>query len=231
MKLKIFLLFSFFITYTFPCQNNVSYIVNILKDINNSLPQLIEEVKNMPACQTSDLKPICSKGYSYWNSVSDAQIFKGVSRDKESLNTFFDIITESLPIEKADEDIIFPLFLTAAQIGSGFTEVFGIDILYNKNAVASADKGCYFSVFMERNCVNKKEFDFFFTGIKTGFKLGKDVFLLEQGGGNFIKGSYEQKVVEVDPNLSRDQYNSLLKLMQVGCYANAMELIDLCNGI
>ena len=232
MKPKSFLIIStFLISFVFSCDSNGSVILRILKDIENSLPKLIEQVKNMKECQTSELKPICSKGYTYWNSLSEAQVYKGIGRDKENVEGFFAVLMDGLPIEKDDAKKIIPFFQKMAKARVGFTELLGLDVIYNKNARASANKGCYFSVFMESDCENKSEFDFLVTHIKTNFELGKDVFLLEEGSGNFFSGSYEQKAVEQNADLSREQYKALLNLLQLSSYSNAIELIGLLKGI
>ena len=231
MKPKTFFLIStFLISFVLSCDSNGSVILRTLKQIEDSLPELIKQVKNMKECQTSKLKPICSKGYSYWNSQSEANVWKGIGKDKENLEGFFAVLMDGLPIEKSDAQKILPFFKKMARI-SGFNEVLGLDIIYDKKARASANKGCYFSILTENSCENKKEMDMLFTNIKTNFELGKDVFLLEEGSGNFFGGSYEEKPLEQNADLSREQYKALLNLLQISSYSNAIELINLFKGI
>ena len=232
MKPKtFFLIYTFLISFVFSCDSKGSVILRILKDIKNSLPELIKQVKNMKECETSALKPICSKGYDYWNASSEAEVWKGIERSKENIEGFFAVLLDGLPIEKDDAKKIIPFFEKMAKARVGFTEVLGLDLIYNKNARASANKGCYFSVFMESDCENKSEFVILFTHIKSNFELGKDIFLLEEGSGNFISGSYEQKDFEQNADLSREQYKALFNLLQISSYSSAIDVMGYLEGI
>ena len=227
MKSKTFLIIStFLISFVLSCDSNGSVILRILKEIEDSLPELIKQVKNMKECQTAKLKPICSKGYSYWHSLSEAQVYKGIERDKESVEGFFSVLMDGLPIDVDDAKKILSYFKTMAKAKSSFTELLGLDVIYHKNSRASANKGCYFSILMESDCENKSEFDFLFTYIKTNFELGKDIFLKDSGHGNIFSGTYEQEIVVGDPDLSREQYKALFNLLQLSSYSNAAELIN-----
>ena len=226
MKSKTFLIIStFLISFVLSCDSKGSTIVRALQEIQNSLPELIEQVKNMKECQTPALKSICSKGYSYWHSLSEANYYKGIGRDKENIETFFAVLLDGLPIEKEDAKKILPYFKEMVEAGVEFLKVLGLDLIYNKNATESAKKGCYFSIFMESNCENKNQIDVLFTSINTGIQLGKDIFILEEGSGNFFEGSYEQKPLKENEDLSKEQYNALFKLLQISSYSNAAELI------
>ena len=226
MKSKTFLLIStFLISFVLSCDNKGSVILRVLQNIKNSLPDLIKQVKNMKECQTSKLKSIC-KGYNYWNSQSNAKIWKGIGKDKENIENFFAILMDNLPIEKTDAQKILPYFKKMAKFAD-FTEVLGPDLINDKNVRESAKKGCYFSIFMESNCENKSEFDLLFTSVKTNVQLGKDIFLLKEVSGNFFSGSYDDKAVEQNANLIREQYGALLNLLQFSSYLNALEMIKL----
>ena len=225
MKSKTFLLIStFLISFVLSCDSKGSTIVRVLQEIKNSLPDLIKKVKNLKECQTSALKSICRTGFNYWNSQSNAKVWKGIGRDKENIENFFAILMNDLPIEKEDAKRILPFLKLAAKVGD-FTEVSSPDII-SKNATESAKKGYYFSIFMESNCENKNEFDLLFTSIKINFELGKDIFLLEEGSGNFFSGSYDQKAVEHNADLNREQYKALFNLLQFSSYLNALDLMS-----
>ena len=231
-SLTILLISSFLISLIFSCSNGKSDIEFTINAMQESIPKLVEEIKNMTECTTSELKPICSKGYRYWNSQSEAQVFKGVSQDYENVRNFLAVILDYLPIEKKDAENVGDLMALSIAADALAVDIMGLDVIYNKNNVGNAaNKGCYFTFLLEKSCDHPNEYDFLFTMIKSGFKLGKEIFLLEEGEGNWFKGTTRQKPVEREPDLSRGQYMALLRLLQISTFSNAKELIDLLKGL
>ena len=231
-SLTILLISTFLISLIFSCSKGKSDIEYTLNAMQESIPKLVEEIKNMKECNTSELKPICSKGYRYWNSQSEAQYFKGVSQDYENIRNFLAVILDYLPIEKKDAENVGDLMALSISADALAVDIMGLDVIYNRNNVANAaNKGCYFTFLLEKSCEHSNEYDFLFTMINSGFKLGKEIFLLEEGEGNWFKGSTKQKPVEREPDLSRDQYMALLKLLQISTFANAGELVKMLKGV
>ena len=232
MKSKAFLLIStFLISFVLSCDDNDSPILRVLRNVKNSLPDLIEQFKNMKECQTPALKTICSKGYSYWSSIGNTQFLKGLERDKKTLETMFYFLMDDLPIEKEDTKKILPYFNKMTEAKAGFTEPLGLSIIHYKNDTKSANKGSFFTLFIESDCENESYINLLFTGIKTNIPIGKDVFLLEEGSGNFFEGSYEQKPLKENEDLSKEQYNALFKLLQISSYSNAAEMIKMLGSL
>ena len=227
MKSKTFLLIStLLISFVLSCDDNGSAILRLLQDVKNSSPDFIEQLKNMKECQTPALKKICGKGYNYWNSLINCQYFKGLRRDKENLEPFLADLLDGLPIEKEDVKKILSYLKKMTEAKAGFTEALGLSIIYYKNATESAKKGCYFTFLIESNCENESEIDILFTEIKTNAPIGKDVFVLVEGSGNFFEGSYEQKVIEENADLSTEQYNALFKLLLFSSYQSAFDIVN-----
>ena len=232
MKSKTFLLIStLLISFVLSCDDHGSAILRLLKDVKNSLPDYIEQFKNMKECQTPALKKICGKGYHYWNSQSNSEFYKGLSRYKENLEPFFAVLLDGLPIEKEDAKKILPYFTKMTEAKAGFTEALGLSIIYYKNATKSAKKGYYFSILMESNCENENDIDILISEIRIDIPISKDVFILEEGSGNFFEGSYEQKVIEENADLSTEQYNALFKLLIFSSYLNALETINMFKDL
>ena len=225
MKSKILLLiFTFLLSNILSCENGKSQIVEILKNIIKSLPELQKKVEKLPECKTSELKPVCSKGYRYWSSHTEERLFKGVPTNKEDIDTFFSMILNNLNMDQEDRKRLLPLLTPITYLD--FINVIGVDVLYNRNNTA-ANNSMFFSFFAERNCENNDEIDFLYTGIKSNFKLPKDVYILQECEGGFLNGTHcETKNISWETELRREQYNALLTLLQVSVYSNAVELVE-----
>ena len=225
MKSKILLLiFAFLLSNTLSCENGKSQIVEVLESIIKSLPELQKQAEKVPECQTSELKPVCSKGYRYWSSHTEERLYKGVSTNKEDLNAFFSLILSNFNMDQDDKMGLLRILSTMRY--SDYIQVIGIDVLYSRSNPAN-NKGMYFSIFAERNCKNDDEIDFLYTGINSEFKLSKDVFILEECSGGFLRGTHcDKKHVDREADLSREQYNALLTLLQVSVYSKAAELVE-----
>ena len=230
MKSKmLILIFAFLISNVLSCKNGKSEIVESLKNKLKSVSDLQKKVEKLPECQTAELKPLCSGDYKYYGSYTEERFFKGVSKKEEDINAFFSLILDSLKMNKEDQNR-FLTFLTTIKYTS-YTEATGINVLDNKNG-QTLNNSMLFSFFVESNCKNDNEFDFLYTGIKPEFKLSKDVFLLEESSGNFFgKTDQETKKVEVNADLSRDQYNALIALYQVSVYPRALKLVEALKDV
>lgn len=224
MKVKsVLILLISLITFIYACNSKgKSNFIDILNSAKKQLPTLVKEIENSKACNTSELRPICSQGFKYWSSHSEAQYFRGIPRDFESMNTFYDILFEYLPVEKDDLTQLRTYILSMISF-IDLIEAINIDLAYSKKTTS---KGCYFSMLLEHNCEDSTQFDFLFTAINSGFKLEADLFLLDQGKGNLISGTVEQKMVRNDANLSREMYTTLVNILQLGAFDAAIDLID-----
>ena len=229
MKSKILILiFSFLISNILSCDNGKSEIGEVLKNIIKSVPDLQKKVEKLPVCKTSELKPLCTKPYEHCGSYSEEHFFKGVSKNNEDIKTFFSLILDSLEMDTEHRKRLL-LHLSTIKY-SDFMEVTDNNVLDNKNTQAFSNN-MLFSFFAESNCKNDDEFDFLYTVIKPEFKLSKDVFLLEESSGNFFgKTNSEIKKVEVNADLSREQYNALQTLLQVSVYSRALKLVEAFKG-
>ena len=175
-SLTILLISTFLISLIFSCSNGKSDIEFTINAMQESIPKLVEEIKNMKECNTSELKPICSKGYRYWNSQSEAQYFKGVSQDYENIRNFLAVILDYLPIEKKDAENVGDLMALSISADALAVDIMGLDVIYNRNNVANAaNKGCYFTFLLEKSCEHSNEYDFLFTMINFLIILFMDI--------------------------------------------------------
>ena len=230
-SLTFFLISSFLISIIFSCSNGQSDIEFTVKSMAKTIPKIIKEIEKMPGCTTSDLKPICSQGYRYWASEIDATYIKGVSNDYENVDNFLAVLFEDLPLDKSESKDLRELMTLTISADALAVDLMGLDVVYNKNVANAANKGCYFTILYEKSCKYPNEYDFLFTMSKSWFKLGKEIFLLEEASGDFFSGTTKQKAVAKEPDLSREQYMALLKLLQIGTFSNADFLVKSLKGI
>lgn len=224
MKTLITLLISSaLVSLVYSCKDGKSNIITTLQNIQNELPNLISQVQNMPECQTSALKPVCSKGYQYWNSKTDVRFFKGVYRNMENLEGFYDVLLQysALSSSKDEKDRLKAKFALSAF--TNYMVGISLDLTYSKTA--GGGKGAYIAQFIDQNCENSQEIDFLYAGVTNDFKLACDVFVLEEKSGGLFHSSSSQKLINENANLSYAQYEALIKLMEISVFANAKELV------
>ena len=222
--ITLFLISTILFSNVLSCTDGKSNIPKVLRSIVDTLPELIESVKNLKGCQTSELKPVCSKGYSYFTSIKEERLFKGVTRNKENLGAFYSLLLDGLPIIEADKSKIQEILEPLAY--SGYEEIIGIDLIYDREHIQN-NKGTYFTIFIDRNCNNKNALDFLYTGFQSQFILNKDVFALEESDKSFLGGRHTTiHYEEREANLSRDQYKDLLNLLQLGAFSDAADMVE-----
>lgn len=222
MKSFTLLISCALVSLVFSCTNGQSNIIRVLENSIAQVPTLIQEVQNMKECQTDALKPVCSKGYQYWNSKTDVRFFKGVYRNKENLEGFFDVLLQYSPIDSTDRPGLKRELTTASFVG--FHGGLGLDVIYSQPK--GYGSGAYLTHFSDVSCSNSNEIDFLWAGITSDFKLASDVFLLEKKEGNLFHSSSSQEIVYRNANLSYEQYVALIKLMEISVYVNAKELVS-----
>ena len=215
MKLKApFILFITLFSFISSCYDkNKSCIRRKLMNVKESLSDLEKEIRASPKCQTSELRPICSQGFKNWSSIATTRYFRGIARDPETINSFYDLLFEYLPADKEDLNNLKKILAKVKY--SGIVDTIQLDILFNRKSVS---KGCYFSILEEEDCEDSSEFDFLFTSITSDFKLEDDLLLLRQDDG------YEK--VKYEANLSLDFYKTIINILQIGSYDNAIQMID-----
>ena len=183
-SITLLLLSIIFIPNVLSCgEDGKSYIITLLHNIISSLPELQASVNTITNCETSELKPTCSKGYSYFSSIKEERLFKAIRRNQENLDAFLEILIGGLPIIEADKAQLLEAMYPMSY--SGFEEIIGMDLLYDRENVQK-NKGVYFTIFVDKNCSDKKALDFLYVGIKSQFILNKDVFALEESEKSFL---------------------------------------------
>ncbi len=175
----------------------------------------------MPECQSSLLKPVCSKGYQYWSAKAEIKFYKGVGRDEENLSGFLDVLLQYSPYEYSERAKIKDVLLMAEF--AGYIDTLGIDVVYSQ--ASAYGKGAYISLFSDESCDSSDEIDFLYAGITNTFKLACDVFLLDEKRGNIFSSRSSKVTVFRNPSLSRAQYEALIKLMEISVFSNAKELV------
>ena len=201
-----------------------SYFPTILHRMMDSLPELQRSVDNMPDCETSELKPTCSKGYSYFSSKREERLFKAIKKNTENTEAFFEILLGGLPIIEEDKEKLMNLMETMRY--SGFQDIIALDLLYDRENV-QRNKGVYFNILIDKTCGDEKNaLDFLYVGIKAQFILNKDVFALEESSKNLF-GSRKSKTnyFETNANLSREQYKNLLDYLQLSAFSDAENIV------
>lgn len=223
MKLKAcFILLISLFSFISSCDSNgKSSIRNILMNAKKSLPGLIKEMQESELCKTSKLRPVCAKGFQFWSSAASTRYYRGIDKDEETMNAFYDLLFEDLPIENEDLGRLKDVLSTIEF--SGMVNTIGLDLVYNKKTMSS---GCFFTIIEENNCKNGNEFDFLYTTISTGFKLEDDLFLLERGEGGLFWSAREEVITHNPSNLSKGMYNTLLNIFQIGSFDSAIQVID-----
>lgn len=223
---KVLFLLSLLISSSLACQGGHSMIKETVNRIAAQLPNMIAKLANRKECQTSNVHPICSKGYKYWNEVSEAHYYKGVYNDYDNLDGFFDVVFDVFPFSKSDIDalkgILFLLEFTDT------IDILGLDAIFQKYRTA---KGSYFNLMFEPNCKTPFEYDFLITMINTQFTVGDEVFLVDYSEGNIFSGHSGQKVVKEPGILTYDQLDALMELFEISVYSNAKKIVDLLDGL
>lgn len=222
VKVSLILLFSLF-SFILSCDSNgKSLIRKTLENAIKSLPSLIKEVQGSEMCKLSKFKEICANGFKSPNSSTSARYIRGIHKDEETIYSFYDMLLQNLPIDQADmkklKDILSTIEFASAVDTLGLSS----NLLYNNK---KNNNGCYFTIFEETNCEKTDEFDFLYTSI-TGLKLEDDIFLLEQGTGGLFSSTKEQVIVRNPSYISRDMYNTLITIFQIGAFENAIKLLD-----
>ena len=200
-----------------------SIIPGILHNIVSSLPELKASVSTLKGCQTSDLKPVCSKGYAYFSSIKEERLFKAIKRNGENLDAFFEILLGGLPIIESDKSKLMEILQPMRY--SGFENILGMDLLYDRENV-QRNNGVFFTIYVDKTCNDKKALDFLYVGIKSNFILNKEVFALEKSDKSLLGSKHSSTdMVNYEANLSRDQYKDLLDLLQLGAFADAEDMV------
>lgn len=229
MKMKVLFLLTLLISEIFACgDHGESLIKKNTEEIAKRLPTMITELgTNRKECKTEKLKPVCSKGFKYWNSVTESHYYKGVYSDEDNLRGFLDVIFEGFPFTRQDSENIKDVLMMLS-----FTDgidLLGLETLFDRASIKNS--GTFFNMVFEQSCENYGEYDFLISSINSQFDLEDNILLMEYSSGWFWNKKSGYEVVREPASLSYDQATALMELLELSAYENADRIVRLLDGL